>query len=142
MNVERRIEDLQKLAGVLAEGNDELDQAIEDAYQHNKWFTKGNILLSLKNIREQFLDEKKIRKNRSSVAELNGTESRADLEKLGFDIFSYFGLGCRNVSKLFLPLNYSFDLFFQAIEKFRSGINDHNKYMNNYDYNRVLLLMN
>jgi len=257
MDLEQNISALVRLNEVLDEKNEELQQVIETAYQHNKWFTKENILLSLKNIREQFLDEMKIRawlskydlsaglyenrvkqprnvgivmagniplvgfhdflcvflsghraliklsskddvlfpfilknlfeiddelkhwisvseiikgmeaaiatgsnnssryfqyyfgkypniirKNRSSVAVLNGNESREDLEKLGLDIFSYFGLGCRNVSKLFVPSAYSFDLFFQSVEKFSGSMHDHNKYMNNYDYNRVLLLMN
>ncbi|MEO5673988.1 MAG: acyl-CoA reductase [Chitinophagales bacterium] len=83
-----------------------------------------------------------IRKNRNSVAVLDGNETKAELENLGLDIFSYFGLGCRNVSKLFIPENYSFDLFFQSIEKFRNKMEEHHKYKNNYDYNRVLLLMN
>jgi hypothetical protein len=218
---------------------------IEQAYQHNKWFTKENILLALKNIREQFLDESKlktwlsryptknhppktvgivmagnlplvgfhdflcvflsrnksliklsskdnvlfhfitkklfetgpelkewisfseilkgmdviiatgsnnsaryfdyyfgkyphiIRKNRSSVAVLKGNETKEELEALGEDIFSFFGLGCRNVSKLMVPVNYSFDFFFQSLDKF-STLNEHNKYKNNYDYNLAI----
>ncbi len=82
-----------------------------------------------------------IRKNRGTVAILQGDESNADLQGLGKDIFSYFGLGCRNVSKLFVPKDYSFDLFFDSIVGFSNVIN-HNKYKNNYDYNRTLLLMN
>jgi len=61
MNTEKRIDDLRRLAEVLDEENQELNKIIKKAYQHNKWFTKENILLSLKNIREQFLDEKKIK---------------------------------------------------------------------------------
>jgi hypothetical protein len=81
------------------------------------------------------------RKNRGSVAVITGTETREELKNLGTDIFSYFGLGCRNVSKLMVPEGYSFDLFFDALEPFRYVI-DHNKYKNNYDYNRTLMLMN
>jgi hypothetical protein len=82
-----------------------------------------------------------IRKNRGSVAVLHGDESKEELEKLGSDIFSYFGLGCRNVSKLFVPENYSFDFFFESLQPF-SYLNEHNKYKNNFDYNYAVLLLN
>lgn len=82
-----------------------------------------------------------IRKHRNSVAILNGDETRSDFEKLGKDIFQYFGMGCRNVSKLYAPQKYSFNDFFNAIDSFKNVI-DHNKYKNNYDYNCTLLLMN
>lgn len=82
-----------------------------------------------------------IRKNRSSVAVLTGEESESDIKKLGFDIFSYFGLGCRNVSKLFVPKDYCFDVFFENIESFQK-VYQHNKYANNYDYNKSVYLMN
>lgn len=82
-----------------------------------------------------------IRKNRGSVAVLTGNESKEALQLLGNDIFSYFGLGCRNVSKLMVPEQYTFDFFFEAIEPFRKVI-EHNKYKNNFDYNLTLLMMN
>jgi hypothetical protein len=82
-----------------------------------------------------------IRKNRGSVAVLTGNESKEELFGLGTDIFSYFGLGCRNVSKLFVPEGYDPGFFLEAMSPFRYVI-DHNKYKNNYDYNRTLLLMN
>ena len=82
-----------------------------------------------------------IRKNRNSVAVLTGDESDAELALLGDDIFSYFGLGCRNVSKLYVPADYSFDRFFGNMEVYGELIN-HNKYMNNYDYHRALYLLN
>ena len=81
-----------------------------------------------------------IRKNRNSVALLTGEESREQLEALGEDIFRYFGLGCRNVSKLFVPKNYSFDAFFEAIFKYKEVI-EYEKYANNYDYNKAVFLM-
>jgi hypothetical protein len=81
-----------------------------------------------------------IRKNRNSVAVLSGHESDEDLKKLGHDIFDYFGLGCRNVSKLYVPEGYSFNSFFEAIESY-SNLMEHNKYMNNYDYHRALFLL-
>lgn len=82
-----------------------------------------------------------IRRNRNGVAVISGNETRQDLEKLGLDIFMYFGLGCRNVSKLFVPKNYNFNLFFEAQQPF-SFVGDHHKYKNNYDYYRSIYLIN
>ena len=81
-----------------------------------------------------------IRKNRNSVAVLDGTETHEDLVGLGEDIFRYFGLGCRNVSKLFVPKGYNFDNFFKAMYEFREVI-QYEKYANNYDYNKAVFLM-
>jgi len=81
-----------------------------------------------------------IRKNRNSVAVLNGKETRQQLVALGEDIFRYFGLGCRNVSKLFVPKGYSFDPFFEAIFEYQDVIH-YEKYANNYDYNKAVFLM-
>ena len=81
-----------------------------------------------------------IRRNRNSVAILTGNESQEQLENLSDDIFRYFGLGCRNVSKLYLPKDYNFDNFFKAMFKWKKVIND-NKYINNYDYNKAVYLM-
>jgi len=82
-----------------------------------------------------------IRKNRHSVALLNREESTEELQMLGDDIFTYFGLGCRNISKLYVPENYSFNLFFEAIFPYNNVINN-KKYGNNYDYNRAIYLLN
>src|SRR5690606_32154614 len=81
-----------------------------------------------------------IRKNRNSVAVLTGDESIEELISLGKDIFRYFGLGCRNVSKLFVPKNYDFEKFFNAMYHYREII-DNQKYINNYDYNKAVFLM-
>jgi len=81
-----------------------------------------------------------IRKNRNSVAVLNGEETKDQLVALGEDIFRYFGLGCRNVSKLFVPKGYSFDAFFEAIFEYQDII-QYEKYANNYDYNKAVFLM-
>ncbi|WJS92784.1 acyl-CoA reductase [Flavobacterium johnsoniae] len=81
-----------------------------------------------------------IRKNRNSAAVLTGKETTEELENLGEDIFRYFGLGCRNVSKLFVPKDYSFDAFFQAMFKYQDVIH-YEKYANNYDYNKAVFLM-
>ena len=81
-----------------------------------------------------------IRKNRNSVAVLTGNETQEDLSNLGEDIFIYFGLGCRNVSKLFVPKDYNFDAFFEAIYQQKDVIY-YEKYANNYDYNKAVFLM-
>lgn len=81
-----------------------------------------------------------IRKNRNSVAVLDGSESHEDLVHLGEDIFRYFGLGCRNVSKLFVPKGYSFEAFFKAMYEYRDVI-FYERYSNNYDYNKAVFLM-
>jgi len=72
---------------------------------------------------------------------LTGNETADDLLKLGTDIFSYFGFGCRNVSKLYVPAGYNFDNFFQSIYDFGEAMMSHSKYMNNFDYNNAMLLM-
>ncbi|NNF29779.1 MAG: acyl-CoA reductase [Flavobacteriaceae bacterium] len=81
-----------------------------------------------------------IRRNRNSVAVLTGTETPSQLKALADDIFRYFGLGCRNVSKIFLPKEYNFDPFFNAMFSWKDIINN-NKYINNYDYNKAVYLM-
>jgi hypothetical protein len=82
-----------------------------------------------------------IRHNRTSCAVLNGNEQTSDLTKLGNDILQYFGLGCRNISKLFVPSGYNFTPFFEAIQSY-SPIIQHSKYQNNYDYNKSIYLVN
>lgn len=82
-----------------------------------------------------------IRKNRNSVALLTGNETREQLFLLGHDIFDFFGLGCRNVSKLLVPAGYNFVPFFESIEPHQPIIN-HHKYNNNYDYNKSIYLVN
>tara|TARA_R110002073_G_scaffold17446_5_gene65683 strand:- start:7634 stop:8692 length:1059 start_codon:yes stop_codon:yes gene_type:complete len=81
-----------------------------------------------------------IRKNRNSVAVLSGNETKETLESLSEDIFRYYGLGCRNVSKLFVPKEYDFKGFFEAVYKWHPIINQA-KYANNYDYNKAVYLM-
>ncbi|GAB2769611.1 acyl-CoA reductase [Salinimicrobium soli] len=81
-----------------------------------------------------------IRKNRNSAAVLTGEESTEQLTALGEDIFRYYGLGCRNVSKLYVPEDYDFDAFFKAIYDWNPIMNQA-KYSNNYDYNKAVYLM-
>jgi hypothetical protein len=82
-----------------------------------------------------------IRKNRNSVAVLTGEESVESMRRLGHDIFDYFGLGCRNVSKIYIPEDYEIKNFFEPIEQFQPIVN-HFKYNNNYDYNKSIYLVN
>lgn len=82
-----------------------------------------------------------IRKNRHSLAILTDTETPEELEQLGNDMFSYFGLGCRNVSHLIVPAGYKFNNLLSAINNF-ANIIEHNKYANNYTYQKTILAMN
>jgi hypothetical protein len=81
-----------------------------------------------------------IRKNRTSVAVLTGEESKEELENLANDVFTYYGLGCRNVTKLFLPKGYDLDLIFGAFFG-HEYVTTNNKYANNYDYHKAVYLM-
>lgn len=82
-----------------------------------------------------------IRKNRTSVGIITGKESKEELQALGKDIFQYYGLGCRNISKLYVPESYDFKVFFEAIQSYEK-IRDNHKYVNNYDYNKSIYLVN
>ncbi len=82
-----------------------------------------------------------IRKNRNSLAVLTGKETEEQLYRLGHDIFDYYGLGCRNVSKMLVPKGYDFIPFFEAIQPY-FALTDHHKYHNNYDYNKSIYLVN
>lgn len=81
-----------------------------------------------------------IRKNRNAVALLTGFESSEELTELGKDIFIYYGMGCRNVSKLYVPDDYDFTLFFESIYGYNEVMN-HHKYMNNFDYHHAVYLL-
>lgn len=82
-----------------------------------------------------------IRKNRNSVAVLTGKESQKDLQLLADDIFQYFGLGCRNVSMLYLPDGYDIPQLIDNFEGYSFVIN-HHKYANNYEYNKAVYFVN
>lgn len=82
-----------------------------------------------------------LRKNRNSMAVLTGEESDSELTQLSNDIFPYFGLGCRNVSLIWLPEGFDVTRLFPIFDKYQH-LRDHRLYMDNYDYNRTLLLMN
>jgi len=82
-----------------------------------------------------------IRKNRNSIAIIDGNESDLELKELGSDIFLYFGLGCRNVSKIYLPYGYDLHRMIRNWNSF-SGIINHSKYANNYDFSKAVYLVN
>ncbi|MEQ8240139.1 MAG: acyl-CoA reductase [Cyclobacteriaceae bacterium] len=82
-----------------------------------------------------------IRKNRTSLAILSGKEDEETLSEIGKDIFWYFGLGCRNISKLLIPKDYDIAKFYEAIERYEPVIH-HHKYRNNYDYHKSIFLVN
>jgi len=83
-----------------------------------------------------------IRKSRNGVAILAGNETEIELVKLGTDICSFFGLGCRNVSKIFIPAGFEPKKIYKATEMYNEVLTAHNKYMNNYSYQRSILLLN
>jgi len=82
-----------------------------------------------------------IRRNRTSVAILTGDETNEDLDKLADDVYLYFGLGCRNVTKLYVPEGYDFIPLLNTFRKY-NYLADHHKYKNNYDYNLAIHLLN
>lgn len=82
-----------------------------------------------------------IRKNRTSIAVIKGDESDDELQLLAEDIFTYFGLGCRNVTRLFIPKDFELERLFLNFLDFKDVIN-HHKYANNYDYNKAIYLLN
>ncbi len=82
-----------------------------------------------------------LRKNRNSIAVLSGNESENELKLLSDDIFMYFGLGCRNISKIFIPVDYNLTELKSRFSKYNHIIN-HNKYSNNYNYQKTIKLMN
>jgi len=83
-----------------------------------------------------------IRKNRNAVAVLTGDESKADFIALGRDIFTYFGLGCRNVSKIYVPEGYNFSPMLEALHDEYKELVLHHKYKNNFDFNHALFMLN
>lgn len=82
-----------------------------------------------------------IRRNRTSIAILTGEETKEELEQLADDVYLYFGLGCRNVTKIYVPVDYDFIPLLQAFNRY-SYLADHPKFKNNYDYNLALHLLN
>ena len=92
---------------------------------------------------EYYFREKKslLRKNRTSIAVLSGNETNDELRLLSDDVFIYFGLGCRNISKIFIPINYDLTRLNKSFNNYKHIIN-HHKYSNNYNYQKTIKLMN
>jgi len=82
-----------------------------------------------------------IRKSRNSIAIIEGNETEEELSRLGSDVFSYFGLGCRSVSKMYIPTGFDISKMTQSWSRFSTIIN-HYKYANNYDYNKAVFMVN
>jgi len=82
-----------------------------------------------------------IRKHRTSIGIISGNEGKTELENLTDDIFQYFGLGCRNVTKIYVPVGYDFTQLLEISARY-GYLSNHHKYKNNYDYNLALLLLN
>ena len=82
-----------------------------------------------------------IRRNRTSAAILTGEETKEELELLADDVYLYFGMGCRNITKLYVPKNYNFLSLIEVFKKYEY-LADHHKYKNNYDYNLALHILN
>lgn len=121
--IEKHIEFVERLSdfdAVIATGSDNTARIFEDYFKHYPHI---------------------IRYNRNAVAVLSGDETDELLQLLADDIFAYFGLGCRNVSKLYLPKDYPLEKLFKAFEPYEDIIN-HHKYRSNYDYNVALYLLN
>lgn len=114
------VEKLEHFDAVIATGSDNTHQYFEYYFRNHP-----NIL----------------RKNRNSVAVLSGDETDAELKNLAHDVFLYFGFGCRNVSKIYVPVGFDITRLFPLFESY-SWLHHHTRYMNNYDYQRTLLLMN
>lgn len=114
------VEQLKDYEAVIATGSDNTNRYFEYYFRHVP---------------------KLLRRSRNSIAILTGDETPEQLQALADDIFLYFGFGCRNVSKLYVPVGYDFTGFFPQMSKY-AWLHNHNKYMNNYDYNRTVMLLN
>lgn len=131
----------------------ELLFAIEPAFEEQVTFTRGTlksfdaVIATGSNNTSRYFDyyfsayPHIIRRNRNGVAVLTGNETEKDLQGLADDIFLFYGLGCRNVSKIFVPENYDFDSLLQ-ITGSREEVTENHKYFNNYEYNKAIYLVN
>lgn len=82
-----------------------------------------------------------IRHNRTSIAVLTGNETDEELSALADDVYLYFGLGCRNITKIYVPDDYNFEKLLRIFSKY-NYLADVHKYKNNYDYNLALHILN
>jgi len=131
----------------------ELLFAIEPAFEDRVTFTQGvlkpfgAVIATGSNNTSRYFDyyfssyPHIIRRNRNGVAMLSGNEKENELQGLADDIFLFYGLGCRNVSKIFVPENYDFNLLLHVVES-REEVMENHKYFNNYEYNKAIFLVN
>lgn len=82
-----------------------------------------------------------IRKNRNGMAVITGNEPEQNLNALAADVFLYYGMGCRNVAKLFVPQDYNLEPLMKNFETWKQ-VNENHKYFNNYEYNKAIFLVN
>jgi Acyl-CoA reductase (LuxC) len=127
--------------------------AIEPSFRKNIEFTDGQlknfdvVIATGSNNSARYFDQyfgrypNIIRKNRNSIAIIEGNETQTELENLGSDIFLYFGLGCRNVSKIFIPAGYDLKSLVARWEPY-AELKYHAKYANNYDFIKAVYLVN
>ena len=113
------VEKVENFDAVIATGSNE-------SYKHFEYYFKNYPTL--------------LRKNRTSVAILTGEESLEERKALANDIFLYYGLGCRNVTKLYVPKNYDLNHLLEVFFEYQDVILN-NKYANNYDYYRAIYMM-
>lgn len=135
------------LPHLLLETFSNLDPGFSISLSNGKWTGLDALIATGSNNSSRYFEAyfghlpRIIRKSRTSIALLTGDEQESDLLKLGEDVFRYFGLGCRNVTQLWIPHGFPLDRFFGAIAPFGNIIN-HRKYANNYDYQRAVFLLN
>ena len=135
---------IKHLAQILIEWNNELDDRI--VFQEMLKGRDAYIATGSHNSARYFEYYFKkyphiIRRNRTSVAVLEGNETPGELEKLADDVYLYFGMGCRNVTKIYVPKEYNFIPMLSAFKKY-DHLKEHHKYRNNYDYNLALHILN
>lgn len=129
-----------------------IDEGFKNCFFYVEKFTNIDALIAtgrtetVNYFSEHFTDIPKIiRKHMNSIAVLTGDETAKDIEMLSDDILLYYGLGCRNVSKLYVPVNYFIDnktTFLNALKRYKDICISNTKYMNNYTYNKALYLLN
>lgn len=135
------------LSSLLVEIFSTLDSSFSITLSDGKWTGIDALIATGSNNSSRYFEAyfghlpRIIRKSRTSIALLTGSETESDLVNLGGDVFRYFGLGCRNVTQLWIPQDLPLDGFFAAIAPFGNIIN-HRKYANNYDYQRAVFLLN
>ena len=115
------VEKLPKFDKIIATGSN-------NSARYFEYYFKDNLML--------------LRKNRNSIAILTGNETEKDLRKLSVDVFQYFGLGCRSISKIYIPKHYDFTKLIEVFQEESKSLLLHNGYVNNYEYHRAIFALN